>query len=326
MNPMWAIIHDTWRQSRQQVVFIIMVVLLVGESILAVALVGSTTDEEGVEHVELAMSDGPAESLEQAWVEANAQLRLQRGEEDFDPRNPKEALAIKELLVERAKVDAEGTPPLRRGVEMVLFIFSSGAFSLSMLLFIAACAGYFPNMLESGGIDMVLSKPLDRLRVYLGKFLGGLVLFTAAVALAYLVVFLGLGIRTGVWHGGIFYAMPLQVFSAAVLYAILSTVGVFFRNSTLCLIVGLLFYIVVDSAVSALIQLNRINMFEKWPAMEGVADFMESTLPNFALLKTNAAASVLSFPSMEAKPLLVALAWMVGSLALGYWRFSRTDY
>jgi len=326
MNPVWAIIHDTWRQSRQQVVFIIMVVLLVGEAILAVALTGSTTDEQGVEHVELAMSDGPAVSLEASWIEANAQLRLQRGEEDFDPRNPKEALAVKELLVERAKVDAEGTEPVRRGVEMVLFIFSSGAFSLSMLLFIGACSSYFPNMLESGGIDMVLSKPLDRLRIYLGKFLGGMVLFTAAVAFAYFVVFVGIGIRTGVWHGGIFYAMPLQVFSAALLFSILATVGVFFRSSTLCLIVGLVFYIVVDSAVSALIQLNRIHMFEKWPTMEGAAGVIENTLPNFTLLKTNAAASVLSFPSMEAKPLLVGFAWMIGSLALGYWRFSRTDY
>jgi ABC-type transport system involved in multi-copper enzyme maturation permease subunit len=326
MSPMWAIVLDTWRQSRQQVVFIIMMGLLILHALVTVAMTGKMTDEDGVEHVELAFDEGPARILEEMWVATNAQIRLGRGEEDFDPRDPEAAKQIQDLLVERAKVDAESAPPLRRGVETMIFVYANFSFTLSMLLFIGACAGYYPNMLESGGIDMVLAKPLDRLKVFLGKYLGGLVLFSALIALVYLVVFFGIGIRTGVWPGGIFLAMPLQIFAAAVVYAILAAIGTFTRNSTLCLIVGYVFYLVIDSAVSALVQLNRLHVFKKYPTLEGLGDLLESVFPNFALLKTNASASVLSFPSMEAKPLLVALAWAVGCIALGYWKFSRTDY
>lgn len=326
MNPMWAIVFDTWRQSRQQVVFIIMIVLLGGLAALTIGLTSSTTDDQGVAHVKMAFAKDPALGLERSWVVANAQIRLQRGDQELDLTNKDKVKEIAKLLEEQAKVDAEATPAIRRGVEMVVFTFSGMAFTLSMLLFIGACSGYFPHMLESGGIDMVLSKPLDRLRVFLGKYLGGLGLYSAAIAGTYLIVFVGLGLRTGVWHPGIFFPMPLQIFAAGVLFAILATFGVFFRNSTLCLVVGLTLYLLVDSVVGGIISLNRANIFSAWPTIESVADTIETVLPNFGLLKTNATASVLSFPSMEAKPLLVAAAWLLGSLGIGYWKFSRTDY
>lgn len=326
MSPMQVIVLDTWRQSRQQVVFIIMLVLMALAAIAFSVLLGTTTDDQGRERVTVAFQDKPATALEQSWLQNSAGIRLASGDVDLGDKDQDRVKKELERVADEVEADAANTPLLNRGVEAWLFNFAGIIFTISMLFFIGACAGYFPNMLESGAIDIVLAKPLDRLRIYLSKYLGGLALYSGAVFAAYLIVFVVLGFRTGVWHGRVFLAIPLQVFSAGVLYAILALVGVLSRSSTLALIVGLVFYIVVDSLVAGLVVSARMGVLADYPSLAKVGEVLEVALPNFALLKQTATGSVLTLPDMEAKPLLVATAWLLGTLGLGYWRFSRTDY
>ena len=218
------------------------------------------------------------------------------------------------------------TPLDRRAMEVILSTVVGGIFTVSMLLFLAASAGYVPAMLESGAIDIVLAKPIDRLRIYLGKYAGGLALYSAAIGLTYFVIFVGIGFRTGVWVPSIFLVMPLQILAAAVLYAIIGALGVVSRSSTLCLLVGLLFYVVVDFLVGVFVEAAKFGVFSNYPTIESAGELLRVTFPNFTLLKANAAASVLNIPLMDWQPFLVAFAWMVISVGFGYWRFSRTDY
>jgi len=326
MSPMWVLVRDTYRQSRRQAVFIIMIVLMALIAIGYTALLGSTTDELGRTRTKLSFQDEPAVALEKSWVNTNTGLRLQQGEVELDLADAKQTKEVVERATKETAELAKNTPLVRQGVEAWIYSFANLAFSLSIILFIAGAAGYFPNMLEAGGVDILLAKPLDRLRIFLGKYLGGLALYATVVFGAYLIVFVGMGIRTGVWHSRIFLAMPLQLFSAALLFAILACVGIVSRRATLSMVVGLVFYIVIDSVVAALLGANRVGLFSGLPVLEKVADALELTLPNFGLLKQASCASVLSLPSLDAKPLAVAAAWLAGSLGLGYWRFNRTDY
>ncbi len=328
MIAFWAIVLDTWRQSRQQVVFIIMLIVLAVIAIAGVVLPKQIVDEAGEERVAFIWSDEPADLLEEQWTAVYAQTLLLEQDERLDPFDEESAVRMAErmnAMMEAADAEAD-TPRLRRGVEFFLMSLASGIFSLSMILFLAACSGYYPAMLEAGAIDIVLAKPIDRLRIFLGKYVGGLALYTAAITITYAILFVGVGFRTGVWHAGIFLVLPLQVLAAAVLYAILAALGVVSRSSTLCLVVGLGFYIVVDMIVGALITFQQMGAFAEWPLLEKVTMVMRYTLPNFGVMKANASASVLNIPIMEWQPFLVAAAWLLGALAFGYWRFSRTDY
>lgn len=328
MTAIRAIVMDTWRQSRQQIVFVIMLVVLAVVAIATIALPKRIVDASGEERVAMTWSDEPAEFLEEQWTMVYAQTLLVEAEDRVDPFDPEAAVRMAERMEAMGQAaDAEAdTPRLRRGVEFLLMTVASGVFSISMILFLAACAGYFPAMLEAGAIDIVLAKPVDRLRIFLAKYAGGLALYAAAIAATYLLVFVGVGVRTGVWHAGLFLVLPLQIFSAAVLYAILAALGVSTRSSTLCLVVGLAFYLVVDMVVGLVIQFGQLGVFEELPALARFAEILRWTLPNFGLLKTNAAASVLNIPVMEWQPFLVAAAWLVLSLAVGWWRFARADY
>jgi ABC-type transport system involved in multi-copper enzyme maturation permease subunit len=176
-------------------------------------------------------------------------------------------------------------------------------------------------MLEAGAVDIVLAKPLERWKIYLGKYIGGLALYTVAVGSTYLLVFIGFGVRTGVWHGAIALVLPLQVFAAATLFALLGLVGVIWRSSTLAMILGYAYYIVVDSIVSLL----TMPIFQVgW--MQSLSKFLRAFVPNFDSIKSAATLSVINAPAIDWQRIGVAAAWLVISLGLGYWKFRRTDY
>jgi ABC-type transport system involved in multi-copper enzyme maturation permease subunit len=206
-------------------------------------------------------------------------------------------------------------------VEVLLYGVSSIVFSLSMLLFIAAASGYFPAMLEAGAVDIVLAKPLERWRIYLGKYLGGLALYTVAVASTYLLLFFGIGLRTGVWCGALALVLPLQLLAAATLFALLSLIGVIWRSSTLCMILGYAYYVVVDSIVTFMTVFPfQVDWLQKlqW--------FLRAFVPNFDHIKNAATLSVINVPAVDWRPISVAASWLLISLALGYAKFRRTDY
>lgn len=328
MTAFWAIVLDTWRQSRQQVVFIIMLAVLLLISAIAVLIPKTIVDSDGEDRMAFAWSDEPASLLEDQWTATYAQTLLLDDSERIDLFNEESPTRLADrmnAMMEAADAEAD-TPKVRRAVEMWLAGIAGVTMTISLSLFLAACAGYYPAMLESGAIDIVLAKPIDRFKIFMGKYIGGLALYAAAIALTYFLIFVGLGIRTGVWHLGLFLVMPLQLFCAGVLYAILAALGVISRSSTLCLIVGLVFYLVVDSILAGLLGMQQLGAFADLPMMESVMTAMRYTLPSFGILQGNASASVLNIPVMQWQPFLVAAAWLIGMLAFGYWRFSRTDY
>ena len=327
MNALWAIVIDTWRQSRQQAVFLIMLGILALIAILATAL-PKPIEDGGETRIGFVWSDQPTYELEEAWTAIYAQTLVLNSGEPVDMMDPDALAERNEQMMEAfdeavAKVDV---PPAQRSMEVIVYGIASAVFSISMILFLAACSGYFPNMLEAGAVDIVLARPIDRLRIFLGKYLGGMALYAAAITAVYFLIFLGVGVRTGVWVSRIFLAVPLQIFAAGVLYAILAALGVIRRSATLCMVVGLLFYLVVDSILGSLMQMQRMNVFTEMPWLDGIAKTMRHTLPNFGMLKESATASVLNMPLMDWQPILVAAAWLVLALALGYWRFNKTDY
>lgn len=334
MTAFWAIVMDTWRQSRQQVVFFLMAGFL-----LIVAIAGTfsikSIEADGEPRVALAWMDEPFVPLEELWTYTYAGTLLRDGEglrgmADLSPEDQQVQLEAQlDATVKTAEAESN-TSLVRRGAEMWMSSIGGVVFTFAMLFFLGASAGYFPAMLESGAVDIVLSKPIDRLRIYLGKYVGGLVLFAAAMTVTYLFLFVGLGLRIGVWMPRIFLLLPLQVFAAGVLFAMIAALGVYSRSSTLCLVVGFAVYILVDSGLNALFALQdtmaMMGTAGSDSAFFKVVEVMKYTFPNFGQLKQTAAASVLNMPVMEWRPVIVGGVWGLIFLGVGYFKFHRSDY
>ena len=77
------------------------------------------------------------------------------------------------------------------------------------ILAIISTASIFPDFIGSGSIDLLLSKPIGRMRLFLTKFLTGLLFATLQVTIFTLAAILVIGIRGGEWVPWLLVSVPL---------------------------------------------------------------------------------------------------------------------
>ena len=367
MTAFGAIVGDTWRQSKQQVVFFVLAagLLLVGSISIFAFKVRTTESNEKViwipfgDNKEVGFDllwDAQYRDLihkelghEKALEEKNDQYALaktrfeglardpkssqddiQKANDDLtEKRNDLKALQQKQSEEAQEVVDqrAKGLSRMDKGVEMWMHWSVKWLFTASMWIFIACCAVYFPGMLSAGAVDVLVSKPVSRAQLFFGKFAGGLVLYVALLTIVYLLVWVGVGARTGVWHMRFFAGIPTTIFSAALLYGIVDLIEVLTRSTTFSIIIGYVFYALIDSFVGLIQNLKNILPDEGMAGtVKSVSEFANAVLPGFGRLEDSAAASVMNVPIAEAQPFIVAGVWLAICLGIAYWRFLKTDF
>ncbi|MHB1037994.1 MAG: ABC transporter permease [Pirellulales bacterium] len=122
---------------------------------------------------------------------------------------------------------------------------------LATILALISTAGIFPDLITSGSIDLFVSKPISRLRLFLTEYLAGLLFVALQVAVFSLASFLVIGLRGGTWEPGLFLAVPLVACLFSYLFAVCVLVGVVTRSTVAALLLTLLFWFVVWGIGSA---------------------------------------------------------------------------
>lgn len=115
---------------------------------------------------------------------------------------------------------------------------------LSTILALLTTSSIFPE-LATGGVDVLLSKPIGRARLVLTRFATGLLFTALQVGVFAVLSFLVLGIRGGVWEIGIFVVVPLMVVFFSYLFAVQAVVGLVTRSPIASVITSLLFWIFI---------------------------------------------------------------------------------
>ncbi len=116
---------------------------------------------------------------------------------------------------------------------------------LSTILALVSTASMVPELVASGSIDMMLSKPISRARLFLTRWSTGL-LFTAIQAVTFtLASFLVIGVRGGVWEPSLFLAVPVLVIFYSYLFSVCALVGLVTRSTIASLIIVLIFWVLV---------------------------------------------------------------------------------
>ena len=132
---------------------------------------------------------------------------------------------------------------------------------IATILAIISTAGIFPDLVERGGIDLVLSRPIGRTRLFLLKYLSGL-LFTALQVTVFTVgSFLVIGLRGGAWEPGLLVAIPIVVVFYSYLFAICAVIGLLTRSTIAALLLTILAWVLVfcvHVAESGLLTVGRI--------------------------------------------------------------------
>jgi ABC-type transport system involved in multi-copper enzyme maturation permease subunit len=188
---------------------------------------------------------------------------------------------------------------------------------IATVLALVSTAGIFPDFLAGGSIELALSKPISRLRLFLTKYLSGLLFVFLQVLVFSGASFLVIGFRGGSWEPAILLSVPLVVLVFSYLYAVLVLVGVLWRSTIAALLVTLLVWFVIFAINSADGVMLQIKHESRLSVREEAAQ-VDAVRARIAELEKQAAQPDSPAPEpateeAEAKPteggLAAALAW-----------------
>lgn len=150
------------------------------------------------------------------------------------------------------------------------------------ILALVSTASLIPDFVAGGSIDLVLSKPIGRLRLFLTKYASGLLFVALQVSVFAAASFLVIGIRGGVWEPRIFLAIPLVVLFFSFLYCVCALIGLRTRSTIAALLLTMLFWFlvfVVHSAEQSLL-LFKLNAEDRIASIENKAKPLSESIAN----------------------------------------------
>src|SRR4051794_20669367 len=170
-------------------------------------------------------------------------------------------------LVEGA-VSMMGIESTTRTVDIRRFVMSSYAWvSIALyvwgtLLAIFASSGLIPSVLEPGRISLLLSKPITRPILLLGRYIGNVLIVAANHVYLICSIWLVIGIKTGVWEGRFLLSIAASLFIFSILLCVVTLVGVISESAALSVMVSVA--IMLISAILGQRQLVVRLLSSEW--------------------------------------------------------------
>lgn len=137
---------------------------------------------------------------------------------------------------------------------------------IATILALVSTAPIFNDFMADGAIDLVLSKPMGRLRIFLVKYLGGLMFVLLQMTLFTVGVFLCVGWRVGEWKPEILLAIPLVLVFFSYLYAVSVLLTMLTRSTVASLMLTLIFWFLIFGVNWAERQVNEIRIQTEYMA------------------------------------------------------------
>jgi|GEM_PF-4390869 len=139
-------------------------------------------------------------------------------------------------------------PSLRRrdavdSIELIVLAFMSFLVGfLGIFSGVLVTASIIPDMLNSGSLYVLLSKPIARPLLLIAKFIGGC--SYVAINATYLIVgiCLILGLRFGIWKPEILWSIPLFLFTFAIFYSVSALCGLVWRSAIMAIVATIFFW------------------------------------------------------------------------------------
>ena len=130
---------------------------------------------------------------------------------------------------------------------------------IATVLALVTTAGIIPDFVSAGSIDLMLCKPLGRLRLFLTKYATGLLFVALQVAVFCAASFFVLGFKGDTWEPKIFLAIPIVTVFFSYLYCICALLGLITRSTIASLMLTLLawFFMFAIGATENFLLLGR---------------------------------------------------------------------
>jgi ABC-type transport system involved in multi-copper enzyme maturation permease subunit len=111
-------------------------------------------------------------------------------------------------------------------------------YTWGMFLAVFASASLIPSVLEPGRIELLLSKPVSRTHILLGRYVGNVLVISCNVVYLALGVWIILGLKTKIWSPAFLISIATTIFIFAVLLSVVVLIGVLFESAALATMVS----------------------------------------------------------------------------------------
>ncbi len=138
-----------------------------------------------------------------------------------------------------------------------VFLYIWGTF-----LAIFASSGLIPSVLEAGRISLLLSKPITRPMLLLGRYAGNILVVAANHIYLVCSIWIIIGVKTGIWETRFLLAMVDSLFIFAVLLTVVVLIGVISESAALAVMVSVALMLI--SSILAQHQLVVKLLSSEW--------------------------------------------------------------
>jgi len=195
-------------------------------------------------------------------------------------------------------------------------------YTVGMGLAIFASAGLISAVFEPGRVELVLSKPVGRTKILLGRYFGNLVIVAANLFYLTLGVWVIFGIKVGVWRPHILLASVVTLFMFSVMLTFILLTAVLWESAAVSIIAT--FALIVISGVLA-----AKSMLERLLSSEFSRDVVATLY--YALPKIPDGGNILRLvimgqPVDSWMPIWSTALFGVIALGSGLWIFSKRNF
>jgi len=110
-------------------------------------------------------------------------------------------------------------------------------YTWGMFLSVFASAGLISSVLEPGRIELLVSKPVSRTHILLGRYAGNVLVVSCNVIFLVVGIWTILGAKTGIWSPMFLISIATTIFIFAVLLGVVVLIGVLFDSAALATMV-----------------------------------------------------------------------------------------
>lgn len=208
---------------------------------------------------------------------------------------------------------------------IVLTIIINPLANLGLLLAIFSSASFVPVMLEKGNIDLFLSKPISRVQLLIGKYLGVVLYVFINIFILVFGVWLIISIKFGYWDASFLTLSIVITFAFAVLYALILFFGVLTKSSILGMMIAYLIFLILSPLM--LLYKEKLNEFVTGELIKAVLDGLYFIIPQTAELMGSVLIDLaMGKGFVNFQPVLTSFLFLILFLIFSVFLFRRKDF
>lgn len=209
---------------------------------------------------------------------------------------------------------------IANGIKMfIIFPLYAGGLFISIF----SVSSFIPTLLEKGNIDLILSKPVSRAQVVLGKFFGGTAMVFSNIFYVIFMIWILIGLKFNVWNASFLLSSITITLAFASIYSVIILLGFKFQSSTLTLVISYMIFFVFSPLLSSR---DTIFAFIDNVILKNIFELLYYLIPQTSDISTITTSLAVGNSVTNYTPIFFTIVYIILMLWGSIFIFNKNDY